>query len=126
MAVAGGSGGDAPAQLGIFECAASLLYQNLGQRLFQGLAKYRKGLPKVSDTQKIDQELDARGLKCPLPVLKARKAMKAVPPGGLLRVLATDPNAVEDFQAFCRTTGDHLLESIEEEALYRFLLRKKA
>ena len=50
--------------------------------------------------------LDAKGLKCPLPVLKARKAMQATwPPGGMLRVLATDPGAVKDFEHFCKTTG---------------------
>lgn len=80
----------------------------------------------MSDTQNVDHELDARGLKCPLPVLKARKAMKAVPPGGLLRVLATDPGAVEDFQAFCRTTGDQLLENTADAGIYSFLIRKKA
>ena len=49
--------------------------------------------------------LDAQGLKCPLPVLKARKALKAVAPGGLLRVLATDPGASKDFIHFCDATG---------------------
>jgi len=53
--------------------------------------------------------LDAKGLKCPLPVLKARKAMKNVPAGGVLRVLATDPGAVGDFEHFCKVTGHRLL-----------------
>ena len=52
-----------------------------------------------------DTTLDARGLKCPLPVLKARRALKEVPPGGILRVLATDPGAEKDFVHFCDTTG---------------------
>jgi tRNA 2-thiouridine synthesizing protein A len=73
-----------------------------------------------------ETELDARGLKCPLPVLKARKAMKGVAPGGLLRVLATDPAAVQDFKAFCETTGDSLLESKAGDGLYSFLIRKRA
>jgi tRNA 2-thiouridine synthesizing protein A len=58
--------------------------------------------------------LDTSGLKCPLPVLKARKAMRDVPPGGVLRVIATDPGAVKDFEHFCKTTGYHLLSQREE------------
>jgi tRNA 2-thiouridine synthesizing protein A len=54
-------------------------------------------------------ELDARGLLCPLPVLKARKALKAVPVGEVLTVLATDPGAAQDFIHFCETTGNQLL-----------------
>lgn len=68
--------------------------------------------------------LDAKGLKCPLPVLKARKAMKQVDSGGLLRVEATDPGAVEDFRAFCETTGHELLDSAEADGVYTFTLRK--
>jgi tRNA 2-thiouridine synthesizing protein A len=71
-------------------------------------------------------ELDARGLKCPLPVLKARRALQTVVPGGLLRVLATDPGAVKDFAHFCETTGCELLESAREGEVLRFLLRKPA
>ncbi|HTH98253.1 MAG TPA: sulfurtransferase TusA family protein [Stellaceae bacterium] len=54
-------------------------------------------------------ELDARGLNCPLPVLKARKLFKTVPAGGYLRVLATDPGAPKDFEHFCATTGATLI-----------------
>jgi tRNA 2-thiouridine synthesizing protein A len=69
--------------------------------------------------------LDTKGLKCPLPVLKARKALRDVPPGGLLRVLATDPGAVKDFEHFCRTTGSELVEQGEAEAgVLVFLIRK--
>lgn len=60
--------------------------------------------------------LDARGLKCPLPVLKARKAMKALPPGAQLIVLATDPGAAKDFEHFCATTGDRLIENRPADA----------
>lgn len=70
--------------------------------------------------------LDAKGLKCPLPVLRARKAMKDVPPGGLLQVLATDPGAVKDFAHFCETTGNELVESTQEGDVYRFLIRRAA
>lgn len=69
--------------------------------------------------------LDTKGLKCPLPVLKARKALKDVAPGGLLRVLATDPGAAKDFQHFCEATGCELLQSEEgPNGVLSFLLRK--
>ena len=61
--------------------------------------------------------LDAKGLKCPLPVLKARKAMKALAPGEVLRVLATDPGAVGDFQHFCQVTGHRLLAQSPRKAM---------
>jgi tRNA 2-thiouridine synthesizing protein A len=73
-----------------------------------------------------DKVLDAKGLNCPLPILKAKKALKDVPAQGTLEILATDPGAVADFQAFCRTTGNELVEHSEEGGVYRFLLRKKA
>ena len=79
----------------------------------------------ASDTNRT-AELDARGLKCPLPVLKARRALQGVAPGGLLRVLATDPGAVKDFAHFCETTGCELVESSREGEVLRFLLRKPA
>jgi tRNA 2-thiouridine synthesizing protein A len=71
-----------------------------------------------------DQLLDAKGLNCPLPILKAKKALKSVPDGGTLEILATDPGSVADFQAFCRTTGNELVEHDEEGGVYRFVLRK--
>ncbi|HEX3065116.1 MAG TPA: sulfurtransferase TusA family protein [Dongiaceae bacterium] len=80
----------------------------------------------ASDTNRGATELDARGLKCPLPVLKARRALQGVAPGGLLRVLATDPGAVKDFAHFCETTGCELVESGREGEVLRFLLRKPA
>ena len=73
-----------------------------------------------------DHLLDARGLNCPLPILKAKKALKDVPHGGTLEMLATDPGAVADFQAFCRTTGNELVEHSEEGGVYRFILRRPA
>jgi tRNA 2-thiouridine synthesizing protein A len=72
-----------------------------------------------------DTTLDATGLLCPLPVLKARRALRDVAPGGILRVLATDPGAVRDFEHFCQTTGCQLLESSEEAGgVFRFRLKK--
>lgn len=72
-----------------------------------------------------DATLDATGLLCPLPVLKARRALKPLPPGAILEVLATDPGAVKDFEHFCKTTGCELVELREEAGgVLRFLLRK--
>ncbi|HEY1798490.1 MAG TPA: sulfurtransferase TusA family protein [Stellaceae bacterium] len=71
-----------------------------------------------------DKILDATGLKCPLPVLKARRALKDVPSGGLLEVLATDPGATQDFVHFCTTTGCDMVESGETGGVLRFLLKK--
>jgi len=70
------------------------------------------------------QLLDAKGLNCPLPVLKAKKALKDVPIGGTLEVLATDPGSVADFAAFCRATGNELVESSQDKDVYRFLIRR--
>jgi len=68
--------------------------------------------------------LDAKGLKCPLPVLKARRAMKPLAAGDVLEILATDPGAVADFAEFCKTTGDALLDSRQDGEVYIFLIRK--
>jgi tRNA 2-thiouridine synthesizing protein A len=73
-----------------------------------------------------DQTLDAKGLNCPLPILKAKKAIKDVPVGGTLEVLATDPGSVADFQAFCRTTGNELVEHSEDGGVYTFTIRRAA
>jgi tRNA 2-thiouridine synthesizing protein A len=73
-----------------------------------------------------DQTLDAKGLNCPLPILKAKKALSAMSPGATLEVLATDPGAVKDFQAFSRTTGHELIESTTEGNVFRFVLKHKA
>jgi tRNA 2-thiouridine synthesizing protein A len=70
--------------------------------------------------------LDARGLRCPLPVLKARKALKDLAPGEILQVLATDPGAVKDFEAFCRTTGHRLVASNATDGCYDFRIEKSA
>jgi len=63
-------------------------------------------------------------MRCPLPVLKARKALKDLAPGAVLRVLATDPGAVKDFEAFCKTTGHRLLAQREEEGVLSFDIEK--
>ena len=68
--------------------------------------------------------LDCTGLLCPLPVLKARKALKPLPADAVLQILATDKGAVKDFEAFCRTTGNQLLASREEDGTFIFEIRK--
>ena len=68
--------------------------------------------------------LDARGLSCPLPVLRARKAMRGLAPGAMLRLLATDPGAVRDVAAMCDATGDRLIESAETDGAFTFLIEK--
>ena len=69
--------------------------------------------------------LDAKGLACPLPVLRARKAMKPLAAGEVLQILATDPGAVEDFKTFCEVTGHVLLSSGEDDGVFRFEIQKK-
>lgn len=71
-----------------------------------------------------DKELDARGLNCPLPILRAKKALSELTRGQTLHVLATDPGSVKDFEAFARQTGNTLLESGENDGEYSFLLEK--
>ena len=73
-----------------------------------------------------DVTVDAKGLNCPIPILKAKKAMKDVPSGGTLEVLATDPGAVQDFEAFCRATGHELVETSQDDGTYRFLIRNSS
>ncbi len=69
-------------------------------------------------------DLDCTGLKCPLPVLKARKALRGVAPGGHLRVTATDPDSPQDFRHFCDTTGAEMVETSEAAGVFTYLLRK--
>ncbi len=71
-----------------------------------------------------DTLLDARGLKCPLPVLRARKAMQALAPGAVLNILATDPGSVRDFQAFCEATGNTLVAQTEQDGEFSFRVQK--
>lgn len=71
-----------------------------------------------------DQELDARGLNCPLPILRAKKALNGMNSGQILHILATDPGAVKDFQAFAKQTGNQLLESNEANGEFSFLIKK--
>jgi tRNA 2-thiouridine synthesizing protein A len=72
-----------------------------------------------------DKELDARGLNCPLPILRAKKALTEMTSGQVLRVIATDPGSVKDFQAFAKQTGNELLSQAENNKEFEFFLKRK-
>jgi tRNA 2-thiouridine synthesizing protein A len=72
-----------------------------------------------------DKELDARGLNCPLPILRAKKALNDMQSGQVLRVVATDPGSVKDFQAFAKQTGNELLSQAENNKEFEFYLKRK-
>lgn len=71
-----------------------------------------------------DAVLDAKGLNCPLPILKTKKALQGLQTGQVLEILATDPGSVADFEAFCRQTGHELMESSQHENVYKFLIKR--
>ena len=71
-----------------------------------------------------DSELDARGLNCPLPILRAKKALNELTEGQILRVVATDPGSIKDFEAFAKQTGNELVESGEEGGEFIFKIKK--
>ncbi len=72
-----------------------------------------------------DKELDARGLNCPLPILRAKKALAEMSSGQVLRIVATDPGSVKDFQAFAKQTGNELLSSAENNKEFEFYIKRK-
>lgn len=72
-----------------------------------------------------DKELDARGLNCPLPILKTKKSLADMASGQVLKVIATDPGSIKDMQAFANQTGNTLVSSAEEKGEYVFLMQKK-
>ncbi|MBK1622956.1 sulfurtransferase TusA family protein [Afifella marina] len=71
-----------------------------------------------------DQVLDAKGLNCPLPLLRARKVLEELPNGGTLEVVATDPGTVRNFQDFCQTSGHELMESRTEGDVFTFVIKR--
>jgi tRNA 2-thiouridine synthesizing protein A len=73
----------------------------------------------------ITQQVDARGLSCPMPIVRTAQATKSVPSGALVEVLATDPGSVKDFAAWARATGNAVVESTVDGAVYRFVIRRK-
>ncbi len=76
-------------------------------------------------TEQIAQIVDAKGLSCPMPIVKTAQAVKSLASGQLLEVLATDPGSVKDFTAWAKATGNELVEQSVESGVYRFVLRKK-
>jgi tRNA 2-thiouridine synthesizing protein A len=75
-------------------------------------------------TLQIFQQVDARGLSCPMPIVKTAQAIKTIPSGSFVEVLATDPGSVKDFAAWARTTGNELVEQSVDDGIYRFVLRR--
>ncbi len=72
-----------------------------------------------------DRELDVKGLNCPLPILRTKKALAEMESGQVLRVLATDPGSLKDFAAFSRQTGNELLDQREENRVFEYFLKRK-
>jgi tRNA 2-thiouridine synthesizing protein A len=72
-----------------------------------------------------DKELDARGLNCPLPILRAKKALTDMLSGQVLKIVATDPGSVKDFQSFCKQTGNELLQHTEANKEFTFFMKRK-
>ncbi len=72
-----------------------------------------------------DRELDARGLNCPLPILRTKKTLAEMASGEVLHILTTDPGSVKDFQAFAKQTGNELLAHGEIESAFEFFLKRK-
>jgi tRNA 2-thiouridine synthesizing protein A len=79
----------------------------------------------MSDPIAFDRELDARGLNCPLPILKAKKALADLGSGQVLKVLSTDPGSLRDFQAFARQTGNEMLGQSEADKVWTFFLKRR-
>ncbi len=75
--------------------------------------------------QAFDRELDVRGLNCPLPILRAKKTLGDLTAGQVLKVTATDPGSVKDFQAFCKQTGNELLSHSEASSEFTFFMKKR-
>jgi tRNA 2-thiouridine synthesizing protein A len=73
----------------------------------------------------VDQLIDARGLSCPMPIVKTAQAVKVLAAGSVVELLATDPGSIKDVAAWCRSTGNELVEQSSDGAVYRFIIRRK-
>jgi len=93
--------------------------------LLHSLRYRRKHAPQRSEDMEFDKDIDARGLNCPLPILRTKKALSDMQSGEVLRIQATDPGAVKDFQAFARQTGNELVSHTEDDRVFTFFLRKR-
>ena len=78
----------------------------------------------VSNAYQVKETLDCRGLYCPMPIVKMKKALKGMAEGEAVKILATDPGSKRDFEAFCNKTGDKLLESSEEDGVFTYVVEK--
>lgn len=85
-----------------------------------------KNIKRKSDNVEFDQELDASGLNCPLPILRAKKSLQSMDVGQVLHIIATDPGSVKDFEAFSKQTGNELMESREDAGKFYFLIKKNS
>ena len=72
----------------------------------------------------MEPEIDLRGMNCPIPVLKTKKALREIKIGGTLRILATDPSTVNDFSMLCKTAGHELLDSNELDGVFKYVIKK--
>jgi tRNA 2-thiouridine synthesizing protein A len=73
----------------------------------------------------VTETLDLKGLSCPLPIVKTAKAMKALRSGDVVEVFATDPGSTQDFRAWCRSTGNELIEESKDDGTFRYVIRKR-
>ena len=73
----------------------------------------------------ITQLIDARGLSCPMPIVKTAQAVKGIPSGAAVELVATDPGSIKDIAAWCRATGNELIERTSDGAVYHFVIRRK-
>jgi tRNA 2-thiouridine synthesizing protein A len=89
------------------------------------LSDGRKGRIRGETGMNFDKELDAKGLSCPLPILKTKKALNDLASGQVLKIWATDPGSVKDMEAFAKQTGNVLVSSAQENGAYVFLMQKK-
>ena len=79
----------------------------------------------MNESIQVDQEVDAKGLNCPLPILRAKKALTGLETGKVLQVLSTDPGSQRDFEAFSRQTGHELLKTEQLDEVWAFFLKRK-
>jgi tRNA 2-thiouridine synthesizing protein A len=87
---------------------------------------YRSGKEsRAMELLEINANVDARGLSCPMPIVRTAQAMKSLASGAILEVLATDPGSIKDFAAWCRSTGNELVEQTSDGEVYRFVIRRK-
>jgi len=77
------------------------------------------------EAAEITRTVDAKGLSCPMPIVRTAQTMKVVGSGALVEVLATDPGSVKDFVAWCRSTGNELIDQSSDGVVYRFVIRRK-